>query len=71
MITDIFLEKRIKLFFCGNLITGIDSAINFDLVKCVTKSFYTKNIMERWTRSLTKKVKYFSKVYFYGVFKGD
>lgn len=42
MITDIFLEKRIKLFFGGNLITGIDSAINFDLVKCNKKFLHQK-----------------------------
>ena len=32
-----FLEDGIMLFFSGNLSTGTDLVINFDLVKCITK----------------------------------
>ena len=39
--TDIFLEEGIIHFFSGKLSTGIDLAINFDLVKCITKNIYT------------------------------
>ena len=37
LVTDIFLEEGITQFFSGNLSTGTDLAINFDLVKCITK----------------------------------
>ena len=40
LVTDIFLEERI-IHFSGNLSTGTDLAINFDLVKCITKNKYT------------------------------
>ena len=40
LVTDIFLEERIIHFFSGNLSTGTDLAINFVLVKCVTKNKY-------------------------------
>ena len=33
----IFLEEGIMHFFSGNLSTGTDLVINFDLVKCITK----------------------------------
>ena len=33
----IFLEQGIMHFFSGNLSTGTDFVINFDLVKCITK----------------------------------
>ena len=34
----IFLEEGIIFtFFSGNLSTGTDLAVNFDLVKCITK----------------------------------
>ena len=33
----IFLEDGIMHFFSGNLSTGTDLAINFDLAKCITK----------------------------------
>ena len=33
----IFLEDGTMYFFSGNLSTGTDVVINFDLVKCVTK----------------------------------
>ena len=33
----IFLEHGIMHFFSGNLSTGTDLVINFDLVKCITK----------------------------------
>ena len=36
LVTDIFLEEGIIHFF-SNLSTGNDLAINFDLVKCITK----------------------------------
>ena len=32
------LEEGIIHFFSGNLSTGTDLAINFDLVKCITKN---------------------------------
>ena len=32
----VFLEEGI-IHFYGNLITGTDLAVNFDLVKCITK----------------------------------
>ena len=41
LVTDILLEEGIILFFSGNLSTGTDLAINFDLVKCITKNKYT------------------------------
>ena len=37
LVTDIFLEEGKMLFFSGNLNTGTDLVINFDLVKCITK----------------------------------
>ena len=33
----IFLEEEIMHFFSGQLNTGTDIVINFDLVKCITK----------------------------------
>ena len=36
---EIFLEEGI--IFSGNLSAGTDLAINFDLVKCITKNKYT------------------------------
>ena len=39
LVTDIFLEGITH--FSGNLSTGTDLAINFDLVKCITKNKYT------------------------------
>ena len=44
LVTNIFLEEGIILL-SGNLSTGTDLAINFDLVKCITKN--KKTIMER------------------------
>ena len=40
LVTDIFLEEGIIHFFSGNLSTGTDLAISFDLVKCITKNRY-------------------------------
>ena len=40
LVTDIFLEEGI-IHFLGNLSSGTDLAINFDLVKCIAKSKYT------------------------------
>ena len=40
LVTDIFLEEG-KYIFSGNLSAGTDLAINFDLVKCITKNKYT------------------------------
>ena len=37
LVTDILLEEGIMHFFSGNLSTGTDLVINFDLVKCITK----------------------------------
>ena len=39
LVTDILLEVGI-IIFPGNLSTGTDLAINFDLVKCITKNKY-------------------------------
>ena len=39
IITDIFLEEGI-LHFSGKLSTGTDPAINFDLIKWITKYIY-------------------------------
>ena len=36
----IFLEEGI-IHFYGNLSTGTDLAVNFDLVKCITKNKFT------------------------------
>ena len=36
-LTDIFLEEGIMHFLSGNLITGTDLVIKFDLVNCITK----------------------------------
>ena len=41
LVTDIFLEKGIIHFFSGNLGTGTNLSINFELVKCITKNKYT------------------------------
>ena len=40
LVTDIFLEEG-TIHFSGNLSTGTDLAINFDLVKYITKNKYT------------------------------
>ena len=49
-VTDIFLEEGIMLFFSGNLSTGTDLVINFDLVTCITKINIkaTQTMIERW-----------------------
>ena len=39
IITDTFLEEEI--IYSGNVSTRTDLAINFELVKCVTKNKYT------------------------------
>ena len=41
LVTDVFLEEGIIHFFSGDLSTGTDLTINFDLVKCITKNKYT------------------------------
>ena len=41
LITGIILEEGIMHFFSGNLSTGTDLTINFDLVKCIAKNKYT------------------------------
>ena len=36
-----YIPRRVNnTFFSGKLSTGIDTAINFDLVKCITKNIY-------------------------------
>ena len=40
LVTDIFLQEGI-IHFSGTLSTGADLAINFDLVKYITKNRYT------------------------------
>ena len=40
LVTDKFLEEGI-IHFSGNISTGTNPAINFDLVKCITKYKYT------------------------------
>ena len=57
LIRDIFLEEEMIHFFSGNLSTGTDRAINFDLAKCITKNKYTYTIMERWRESFHQKGK--------------
>ena len=54
----------------GNLNSGINLAINFDLEKCIIKSNIPKLYCEDGERVFTKKVKYISKINFHGVFKG-
>ena len=55
----IFLEDGTMYIFSGNLSTGTDLVINFDLVKCITKininSYQT--IMERWREDFHQKGK--------------
>ena len=41
LVRDIFLELGIIHFFWQLNSTGTDLAINFDLVKCITKNRYT------------------------------
>ena len=54
LVTDIILEKRITYF--GNLTTGTDLAINFDLVKCTTKNKYSYlNYNEKVERRFSSK----------------
>ena len=50
LVTDIFLEEGIIQFFSGNLSTGTDLVINFDLVTCITKINIkaTQTMIERW-----------------------
>ena len=36
-LTDSYIPRRWNAFFSGNLSTGTDLVINFDLVKCVRK----------------------------------
>ena len=36
-----YIARRGNTFFSGNLSTGTDLAVNFDLVKCITKNKYT------------------------------
>ena len=58
-------------FFSGNISTGTDLSINFDLVKCITKININRqqNYRKGGGRTFTRKVKYRHKMYFYGVFK--
>ena len=70
LITDLFLEEGI-IHFSSNLNTGADLAINFDLVKCITKINIPKLYWKDAERAFTKKIKYISKMCFHGVFKGD
>ena len=37
LVAVLFREEGIMLFFPGNLSTGTDLVINFELVKCITK----------------------------------
>ena len=37
LVAVLFREEGIMLFFSGNLSTGTDLVINFELVKCITK----------------------------------
>ena len=46
--TYIFLEKGKIYFFWKD---------NFDLVKCIPKSIYTENVMERWREGFHQKGK--------------
>ena len=41
-LTDSYIPRKWNnAFFSGNVSTGTDLAINFDLVKCVTKNKYS------------------------------
>ena len=43
-LTDSYIPRRWNnAFFSGNLSTGTDLVINFDLVKCVTKNYPNYN----------------------------
>ena len=50
------LRRGNNTFFSGNLSTGTDLAINFDLVKCVTKNKYSYlNYNEKVKGGLSRK----------------
>ena len=36
-LTDSYIPRKWSAFFSGNISTGTDLSINFDLVKCITK----------------------------------
>ena len=59
-LTQIYIPRSgNNAFFSGNVSTGTDLVINFDLVKCITKininSYQT--IMERWREDFHQKGK--------------
>ena len=53
LVRNIFMEE----VFSGNLSIGTDLAINFDLIKYITKNKYTLTIMKRWKESFHQKGK--------------
>ena len=70
-LTDNYIPRKWNnTFFSGNVSTGTDLAINFDLVKCITKINIPQILWKCAGWTLTKNVKYISKMYFRGVFKG-
>ena len=63
MMTDVFLEEGI-IHFSSKLSTGIDLAITFDEMRCITKNIYP-NYNGKMERGIFyKKLKYISKMYF-------
>ena len=63
MMTDIFLEEGI-VHFSSKLSTGIDLAISFDEIRCITKNIYPKYNGKMVSGIFYKKLKYISKMYF-------
>ena len=63
MMTDIFLEEGI-VNFSSKLSTGIDLAITFDEIRCITKNIYPKYNGKMVSGIFYKKLKYISKMYF-------
>ena len=50
-------RRRNNAFFSGKLSTGIDPALNFGLVKSITKNIYTYYVKERWRDGYHQKGK--------------
>ena len=73
-LTDSYIPRRWNnAFFSRNLSTGTDLAINFDLVKCITKinmnSYLIYNRKVEGGLSPERLNIGMSKMYFHGVFK--
>ena len=73
-LTDNYIPRRWNnAFFSGNLSTGTNLVINFDLIKCITKadinSYAIYNGKMGGGLSTERQNIVISKMYFYGVFK--